>query len=639
MLDRHAELRLAFPALDATLPIEVSGESGVGKTAVLRHLAHHPRSALFPDGCVYLEARHQSSGDLLQLIFEAFFENDEICKPTDAEMRVSLQEKQALILLDDVELASHELEQIIDTAPRSAFVVATRQRCLWGEVCALALHGLPEEDAASLLEREIERPLDAVERTAAANLCAGLGGHPLRILQAAALVRELGMSLEECGTLTPHRLLGKSIASIDDKQRRALLALTALPGVPLLPQDIAGIAEVIDIEPSLMGLVRRGLVINSQSRHRLADGVGDQLRRTDDLKPWVHRAITYFTAYAERHRRNAIILLEESEVLLKAQQCAADTRRWGEAMRLGRLLEGALVLGARWGAWQIALERCLAAAKATGDRSTEAWALHEMGARSVCLGESGTARALLRQALTLREALNEEDAAANSRQNLGFVVAPVSDDSRHRAATWPDAALDLDSLPLRDQTPPAIPVRQATRVSAVILTVVLLALVGGSVALWSAPEGLLASFSTGSLGALFHSRPRGPVTSGSTMARPLADAAASREVESADSERTSPEPETPLEDPGAAQALAADHPVIRIFSQRPDSGAARGPTRLCYAISGALRARVEPGIGNVTPTSTLTCLRVAPPRTTTYELIADGHDGDRVSQQLVVIVR
>ena len=181
-----------------------------------------------------------------------------------------------------------------------------------------------------------------------------------------------------------------------------------------------------DIEPALRTLARRGLVGGSQSRHRLADGVADQLRRTDDLKPWVNRAITYFTAWAERYRRSPGRLLEESEALLAVQQYAADARRWGEVLRVGTLLEGALVTGARWGAWAISLERCLAAAKALGDRSAEAWALHEIGTRAVCLGDPGTARTLLSQAVALRESLIDDDAAAASRQNLGFVLAPVS---------------------------------------------------------------------------------------------------------------------------------------------------------------------------------------------------------------------
>ena len=190
LFDRQAELAAALSALDAGLPVEASGEPGIGKTAVLRHLAHHPRAASFVDGIVYVSARHQSSADLQQLLFEAFYESDEICKPTEAEIRRGLQEKQALILLDDVHLAQDELEQVLDIAPRSAFVVATRERRLWGEVRSLALKGLPAEDAVLLLEREIERSLDVTERSAAAGLCAAIGGHPLRILQAAAIFRE-----------------------------------------------------------------------------------------------------------------------------------------------------------------------------------------------------------------------------------------------------------------------------------------------------------------------------------------------------------------------------------------------------------------------------------------------------------------
>ena len=61
--------------------------------------------------------------------------------------------------------------------------------------------------------------------------------------------------------------------------------------------------------------------------------------------------------------------------------------------------------------------------------------------------------------------------------------------------------------------------------------------------------------------------------------------------------------------------------------------------RLCYAVSDAVRARVEPEIGDVPATSTLSCLRVTPARTTTYELTASGRDGQQVRQKLVIIVR
>jgi len=72
---------------------------------------------------------------------------------------------------------------------------------------------------------------------------------------------------------------------------------------------------------------------------------------------------------------------------------------------------------------------------------------------------------------------------------------------------------------------------------------------------------------------------------------------------------------------------------------RPGSIATGAPTALCYAVNGAAHARIEPGIGEVTPTNTLTCLRVAPSRTTTYELVAYGRDGYKAKQQLVIFVR
>ena len=160
--------------------------------------------------------------------------------------------------------------------------------------------------------------------------------------------------------------------------------------------------ELTDIEASLMTLVRRGLVVTSRSRHQLAAGVADRLRRTDDLKPWASRAVTYFAAWTERHQRRPEILLEESETLVRVQQFASEARRYGEVLLLGHLVEAVLATGARWGAWASMLEHCLAAAKATGDRAAEAWVQHQIGTRALCVGDSGHARAALGQAVRWR---------------------------------------------------------------------------------------------------------------------------------------------------------------------------------------------------------------------------------------------
>jgi len=645
LVDRRMDLAAALSALDEGLLVEASGEPGIGKTAVLRHLAHHPRAASFVDGIVYLSARHQSPLDLQQLLFEAFYESDEFCKPTEAEIRRGLRETQALILLDDVQLAQDELEQVLDIAPRAAFVVATRERRLWGEVRSLALKGLPAEDAVLLLEREIERALDATERSAAASLCAAIGGRPLRILQTAAVIREHEISLDGWARIFTQNPIVNLMALSDEKPRRALLALAALPGVPLRALHVSDIAEVPDIEPSLTALVRRGLVVTTQSRYQLAAGVGDRLRRTEDLKPWANRAITYFTAWAERYLRRQDILLQESEALLRVQQYATDARRWGEVLHLGRLLEEPLVIGARWGAWGATLERCLAAAKSIGDRSAEAWALHELGSRALCLGEAGTARALLNQAVKLRETLNDDAAAAASRRNLSFVLPPVSEYSRGRATTPLDDVLDLESLPLRDETPPPVshPTMQSASVG--LLAVLLFAVLGGF-AYWTRPAGLsFRSWNLDSVGSFVQAslrRATAGMATTPTLPRPAPEPGLLHHNEpdavSSGSEAEALGGDLPLTAPAPPAALA-DRASILIFTPRPGSIATGGPTRLCYAVSEALQVRLEPGIGAVAPTRTLTCLRVAPARTTTYHLTAYGRDGHQVSQQLVIVVR
>src|SRR5262249_40093621 len=143
LLDREPDVAAIVSAFDAGITVEVCGEPGSGKTALLRHLAHHPRAASFTDGIVYLSARHHTRLDLLQRLFEAFCESDTIAKATDAEIRRGLQDAHALILLDDVSLSQDDMELILGAAPRCAFVVATRQRCLWSEVRELELAGLP----------------------------------------------------------------------------------------------------------------------------------------------------------------------------------------------------------------------------------------------------------------------------------------------------------------------------------------------------------------------------------------------------------------------------------------------------------------------------------------------------------------
>ena len=574
LFGRRAELEAIFSALGGGLPVEIIGHPGIGKTALLRSLAYHPEAAAFVDGVIYLTARQQPAGDLQQQLFDGFDESDRIRKPTTADIRHALQDKRALILVDDVLLKREELERLLDAAPRSGFVIATREQRLHSEVRCLTLQGLPIEDSLQLLEREIARPIKDDERGTAERLCAAL----------------------------------------DPKQQRILLVLAALPGVPIPPQHIAGIAELGDIEPSLAALLQRALVVGTPSGQRLAGGVADRVRRIEDVNPLLNRAITYYVSWAERYRRDSHALLDGSETLRCVQLQATNTRRWGEALRLGQILEGALVAGLRWDAWAMVLEQSLIAAKAMDDQAAEAWALHEIGSRALCVGETRGARSALSEALRLREALGNADGAAATRQTFNFVLvsdiepAPKPAAERH----WSE----FDSQPLHREPELAFPVPEPRRGGALALAAILLVVLGG-ITYWAAGQPDLRSLDLTAWRSLLAP----PSASSPREAPPAPRGQAWSEAHI----HTTPDVK-PLSEP----------PSILIFTPRPGSV---GPTKLCYAVTGAVRAVVEPGVGEVTPTSSLTCLRVAPARTTTYELTALGRDGEQVRQQLVILVR
>jgi hypothetical protein len=469
LLDREEEVNAASTALQSTTPVEFHGQAGLGKTTLLRHLSHHPAATSFPDGIIYLSARHQPVADLLQSLFDAFYESDAPFKPTDAQVRHALQGKQALILLDDVNLARDEVEALMDTAPGCIFLLASPERRLWGEGRAMALRGLPSDDALALVERELGRPLTPEERPAAQALCTALECHPLRLLQAAAMAREEDRSLAEVAVrLSPSTMLrtgardkarrtealsptetltAEALNSLQEPEQQVLAALATLGGASLPADHLATLTGLADAVPALEALQRRGLVQAHSPRYSLAGTLGDDLQQMWDLTPWAERALAYFTAWAEEQRKAPDRLLEETEAILRTLEWATGAGRWTGVLRLGRAVEGALALGRQWGAWAQVLQWGLQAARGMGDRAAEAWALHQLGSRALCLGDAATARTSLIKALRLREAIGDRAGATVTRHNLNLLLgappAPPRKPPAAKAGPSPAAWLTL----------------------------------------------------------------------------------------------------------------------------------------------------------------------------------------------------
>ena len=430
LLDRETEIGAAIAALRAATPVAFHGPAGVGKTALLRHLAHRAAGS-FPDGVVYLSARRQAVEDLLQRLFDAFYETDVALKATDVQLRQALHGKQALVVLDDADLAWHDVQALVEAAPGCAFLLAMAERRLWRGGEAIELWGLPPDDALALFERALGRPLTPEERPVAQAVCNALEGVPLHVLQAAAVVREGDASLAEINrrvqSASPAEALRTQVlAALPEAGKRVLAVLAALGDVPYHPRHVSALAGSEDVAPVLETLQRRSLVQAHSTRYTLAGALGQALRQMWDVTPWAERALTHFTAWAERHRRAPDLLLEEAEVILQTLRWAVGAGRWIGVVRLGQAVADALALGGRWSAWAQVAEWVLQAAEALGDRTAKAWALHQLGTRALCLGDGAAARTSLIQALRLRETLGDRTGAGVTRSNLDLLVGPPS---------------------------------------------------------------------------------------------------------------------------------------------------------------------------------------------------------------------
>jgi hypothetical protein len=423
---RKAEVDAALGAVRSGEPVQFYGPPGAGKTALLKHLAHNLTAEAEPDGIVYHGAALEPIGDSLQFLFEAFCETDVPFKPTDAQIRHHLQQTRALVLLDDVSATRDQVVSLLDALPEAGFVLAGTERVLWNDGMAVPLRGLPEDSALALMEREVGRPLETAEREAAGSVCRHLEGHPLKLLQACAVVVEQQATLEdvarELEAGSPVEALGQRLAASLGSDERKVAVLLGTLGAPLSAEHVQALTGVDDASGTIASLLERAVVQANSPRYTLRMPTPDE---DDDRDGEAFaRAARYFMDWCNRHSDEPEIIARDGAAIVAVMRGVSAVRRWEEVVRLGRSAQNALMLRARWGLWEQALDLVLQAARALGDRRQEAWCLHQLGTRALCLGDSARDRPLLVAALRLREALGDRDGAAATRHNLDFMSGP-----------------------------------------------------------------------------------------------------------------------------------------------------------------------------------------------------------------------
>lgn len=424
-VDRDGETRAILDALAARSPVNVHGPRGIGKThAILRAL--NIDDPVLHEGAVYLYAPGPLD-DVLQLLFEAWYECEPPFKPSTAQLRRDLAGIEGLVALDSVELERDAAQQVLLEAARCRVVITSRARVLM-EGASIALHGLSAQDAVRVLEQELGRPLAGDEGADAERVCSALDGHPLKIREAVASAREAGRTLtdlaEELSVRDPAAALARDkLVACGEDGRKLLAALALLGDATVGREHLRAIAGVENFDGQLMAALRRRDVRGHSPRYNLGATLGPA---TDglDLDAVGGRALGHFTSWAYEYRAQPAVVMTEAAALVALLRWAVDSGRMREAIELGRAVDHAFALERRFGAWGLVLELVRHAAVASGDRDAEAWALHQLGTRAVCLGELAAGAALLERAIEQRRELGDDAGAAYSSHNLAMVRRP-----------------------------------------------------------------------------------------------------------------------------------------------------------------------------------------------------------------------
>ncbi len=433
LLEREKPINEAITALKSGQAVEFYSSSGFGKTFLLRYLASElEANSVFSDGVINLSAHHPYVSDLLQSIWEAFYESDIPYKPTDDQIRQQIQDKHALVILDDgAQLIQDEVRQLRNSVSNCTFLVASVKQRLRKQAYSTELSGLSIQDALVFVETKMGRSLTMEELPAARSLCIILKENPMHLQLAIAYALTEKRSLAEIVSQLPNSqasiyLIQQIIELLPHPHRDVLEILAVMGEVGLSEEEIAAITKQSDISEILGNLQQRYLIKLEDYRYRISKTTREILPPAWKLGTPLENAIAYFIDWTQLYHQQPQTLLTKIDAIVQILEVSVRASRWQVVLHLVKAVEGLLALSKRWGLWEHVLQRGLQASQAERDKASEAWALHQLGTRALCLAENTIAFRYFTRALELRESLSDFTGLAITRQNFNLLPSSLS---------------------------------------------------------------------------------------------------------------------------------------------------------------------------------------------------------------------
>jgi hypothetical protein len=456
LIGRARDVHVLQEAIETSQLVQVWGESGVGKSALLRHLAC--TMARGPEGAAYIEAGGRTADDIAQAIFDISFDAPNY-KPSREVLKEHLKTLRLRIYLDDAGLDEKDLRRLVDMAEQSTFVLTSQQRSAVDGVRAIQLEGLSASAAAELVAALLSRELQPDEAPIVDALCDAVDGNPLR-LRRIALSAATGKGLPGIADLP--ELLPALLNKLRPQERDLLHLLGSLSGAELVPRHLNDLLGRPDTDALAEGLVRHGLLLASETGYSCPPDVAEcvlNIRKTEFPADRLCRALTAWVEARDTTPDDVAAHFQALDVaVLRAEQ--SGQAQLGAA--LARAASPKLALSRQFDAWGSLLGVGWAAAKSAGDKDGEGFFLREARTRRKAIGRVAQTTALVLEAEVLwREltALHAHSAAhqvANATSTSTPPVHPFTPTHgavHTQAFTHPTAATSATSAPAHTTLP------------------------------------------------------------------------------------------------------------------------------------------------------------------------------------------
>ncbi|MET7518189.1 ATP-binding protein [Streptomyces sp. NPDC005480] len=432
LIGRGRDVQELQKAIKTRQLVQVWGEPGVGKSALLRHLACElPRG---PEGAAYIEAGGRTADDIAQAIFDISFDAPNY-KPSLEVLKEHLKTLRLRIYLDDAGFDEKDLRRLFDMAGKSTFVFTSQQRCALDGVHAIRLNGLTALAAAELVRALLPRKLRPEEEPVVEALCDAVHGNPLR-LRRIALSAATGKGLPGIADLPA--LLPALLNKLKPEERDLLYLLGSLSGAELAARHLDELLGRTDADAVAGGLVRHGLLLASETGYSCPPDVAEcvlKSRATEYPADQLCRALTVWVEAKDTTPDDVAAHFQALDVaVLRAEK--SGHARLGAA--LARAASPKLALSRQFDAWGSLLGVGWAAAKSAGDKEGEAFFLSEARTRRKAIGRAALTTALALEAGVLwRElAALHAHSAAHQVANAGAAVpSPVTSLPAHTVTT------------------------------------------------------------------------------------------------------------------------------------------------------------------------------------------------------------